>query len=104
MAHPAVVVLDADWTRLRAHAPFQLLALDGGGTGKDAQPPIDPDEWLEPGGVLLIDDFAPTASWPPTHEGRPDTARLHWLQHPRLLATQVRTQPDAVTIVATRAG
>jgi hypothetical protein len=52
----------------------------------------------------VLDDFTPGAGWPPTYDGRPDMARLHWLQHPRLLATEVRTQPNASTIIATFVG
>jgi hypothetical protein len=51
-----------------------------------------------------MDDFTPAQSWPPTRLGRPDTARLYWLQHPDLLATEIRTQPDAAAIIATFKG
>jgi predicted O-methyltransferase YrrM len=102
---PAVTVLDGDWAELRGSGPFELLALDGGGQGKDgAGPPASPREWLRPGGTLVMDDFTPARSWPPRHEGRPDAARLHWLQHPDLLATEIRTEPGAATIVATVKG
>jgi len=37
----------------------------------------------------------------PNREQVADQARLHWLQHPRLLATEIRTQPGAVTVLAT---
>jgi predicted O-methyltransferase YrrM len=103
-AVPAVTVLHGDWRELRTSGPFELLALDGGGQGKGAEAPISPREWISPGGTLVMDDFTPTSSWPPTHQGRPDAARLYWLQHPNMLATQIRTQPDAATIVATFKG
>jgi hypothetical protein len=38
------------------------------------------------------------------YQGRPDASRLYWLQHPDLLATEIRTQPDAAAIVATFKG
>jgi predicted O-methyltransferase YrrM len=101
---PAVTVLHGEWRELRGAGPFALLALDGGGQGKAEEPPISPREWLTPGGALVMDDFTPSASWPPTYLGRPDTVRLHWLQHPDLLATEIRTQPDASAIVATLMG
>jgi predicted O-methyltransferase YrrM len=100
----AVTILHGDWSRLRASGPFALLALDGGGQGKGSEPPACPREWLRPGGTVIMDDFAPAAAWPPTRQGRSDTSRLYWLQHPDLLATEVRTQPDAATIVATFKG
>jgi predicted O-methyltransferase YrrM len=100
----AVTVLHGDWARLRGSGPFALLALDGGGQGKGAEPPACPREWLRPGGTVVMDDFTPATSWPPTHQGRPDAARLYWLQHPDLLATEIRTEPGAAAIVATFKG
>lgn len=101
---PVVSVLHGDWAKLRSAGPFALLALDGGGQGKGADAPVCPREWLAPGGTLVMDDFTPADHWPPQHLGRPDTARLYWLEHPDLLATQVRTEPDAASIVATLKG
>lgn len=97
---PAVTVLHGDWSQLRGSGPFAMLALDGGGQGTGTEAPIRPGEWMAPGGTLIMDDFTPARAWPPTWQGRPDTARLYWLQHPDLLATEIRTQPDAATIVA----
>jgi hypothetical protein len=99
-----VTIRHGDWSQLRAFGPFALLALDGGGQGKGAEAPLCPREWLRPGGTLIMDDFTPAQAWPPTRLGRPDTARLYWLQHPDLLATEVRTQPDAAAIIATFKG
>jgi hypothetical protein len=75
--------------------------LDGGGSGKIGAP-IVVDEVLKFGGTLIIDDFTPFVEWPPTHEGRRDEARLFWLNHDKLLATEVRLSEDLSTIVATR--
>lgn len=99
-----VEIQHGDWQELRTRGPFDLLALDGGGQGKAGEPPLEPEQWLRPGGLVVIDDFTPDSSWPPLYDGRPDTARLHWLEHPRLIATQVRTQPDAATVLATYRG
>ena len=101
---PSVTVVHGDWRELRKSGAFALLSLDGGGQGKGAEPPICPGEWMSPGGTIVIDDFTPSAQWPPMHAERPDTARLYWLQHPDLLATQIRTQPDTAAIVATFKG
>jgi predicted O-methyltransferase YrrM len=102
--HPNVTVLHDDWRALLAHAPFDLLVLDGGGAGKDGGDPPDPAVALAPGGTLVVDDFTPSAEWPPTHDGAIDGARLHWLEHPMLSAAEVRTTADSVTIVASRRG
>jgi predicted O-methyltransferase YrrM len=99
---PGVRVLTGDWTELVAHGPFDLLVLDGGGQGKGTQPPLDVERWVRPGGLVVLDDFTPSAQWPPVHQGRPDTARLHWLQHRLLLATELPLTPAAATIVGRR--
>ncbi|WP_035796259.1 O-methyltransferase [Kitasatospora mediocidica] len=101
---PQVRVLCADWTELYEHGPFDLLVLDGGGQGKGIEPPADPARLLSPQGTLVMDDFTPSPGWPPLHEGRPDTARLHWLEHPALRAVEVRLAPDLSSVVATLRG
>jgi predicted O-methyltransferase YrrM len=99
---PDVTVECADWTAIAAHGPFDLLVLDGGGQGKDAGAPADPSALLRPGGVLVIDDFTPSLGRPPTYEGRPDTARLHWLDHPALRTVELPLAPDLAVLVATK--
>lgn len=101
---PAVRVHTGDWRRLQAFAPFDLLVLDGGGQGKGDEPPLDPAAWLRLGGLLVIDDFTPLTTWPPTYAGHVDTARQQWLDHPRLRATQVGITPASATILATYIG
>jgi predicted O-methyltransferase YrrM len=98
--HPGVRVQHADASALRAYGPFDLLVLDGGGQGKGQEPPLSPGDWLRPGGLVVLDDFTPSPGWPPLHQGVPDAARLFWLTHPDLLATQLNVAPDATTIVA----
>jgi predicted O-methyltransferase YrrM len=99
---PNVTTLEGDWSRLAEHAPFDLLVLDGGGSGKQDGEYADPRTYLKPNGTVVIDDFSPVPTWPPTLDGKPDEARLHWLEHPDLLATEVQVGPGAVTILATR--
>jgi predicted O-methyltransferase YrrM len=102
---PGVTVINDDWTALLAHGPFDLLVLDGGGSGKASiDTALDPKLALKPFGALVIDDFTPSASWPPVHDGEVDVARLHWLTHPDLLATEVVVCPDMSTVVAVRRG
>ncbi|MFJ3760785.1 O-methyltransferase [Streptomyces sp. NPDC090080] len=104
-AHPAVTVLHGDWPDIEAHGPFDLLVLDGGGQGKaPGDRPAAVERLLAPGGTVVIDDFTPAATWPPRHRGGQDRARLHWLEHPALRATEIRLAPDLSTVVATLAG
>ncbi|MFD9124273.1 O-methyltransferase [Kitasatospora sp. NPDC059571] len=98
---PDVRVLCADWTELYAHGPYDLLVLDGGGQAKGGGT-ADPERLLAPGGVLVVDDFTPVGSWPPLFEGRPDGARLHWLQHPALRAVDLPLAADLSSVVAVR--
>ncbi|WP_344918962.1 O-methyltransferase [Streptosporangium oxazolinicum] len=99
---PGVRVLHADWTEVYAHGPYDLLVLDGGGQGKNGEAAADPERLLTPGGVLVVDDFAPSATWPPEHLGRPDSARVHWLDHPALRAVDIPLSGDLSTVVGVR--
>lgn len=104
---PDVSVLTGDWRALRDYGPFDLLALDGGGQGKGGDPAAqaaDPAGWLKTGGLVVLDDFSPLTQWPPLFEGEVDAARLHWLDHPRLRATQVNLTPEAATLLGTYLG
>jgi predicted O-methyltransferase YrrM len=102
--HPNVTIVSGDWTAIVDHGPFDLLVLDGGGAGKGDGMPVDPDTLLAANGTLVIDDFTPATSWPPEHDGTRDNARLHWLDNPRVDATEIRTSATSATIVATRRG
>ncbi len=99
-----VTVLCGNWPELARYGPFDLLVLDGGGQGKGDEPPLDPTDWLVPGGTLVIDDFTPFTTWPTEHNGGPDMARLHWLAHPDLLATEITLTTSLATIVARLVG
>ena len=101
---PRAEIIQGDWRELREYGPFDLLALDGGGQGKGSDPAIEPDEWLNPGGLTVIDDFAPLTSYPPMFQGQVDTVRKHWLEHPRMRATQIRVTPDWSALLATYVG
>lgn len=102
---PSLTVINDDWAALLARGPFDLLVLDGGGSGKaSTDTAVDPKLALRPFGALVIDDFTPLATWPPVHDGEVDLARLHWLTHPDLLATEVVLCAEMSTIVAARRG
>ena len=88
---PDVDVLHGDWREvLPAHAPFDLIFVDGG-RAKD-----DPDAVLSlaaPGATLVLDDFS-------SERERPDPRRDSWLEHPRLAAVELATGRTARVIVA----
>jgi predicted O-methyltransferase YrrM len=100
-SHANVHVENAGWVTLFDYGPFDLLVLDGGGSGK-TDTPVVVDEVLTVGGTLIIDDFTPFTDWPPTYKGQIDELRLFWLTHPNLLATEIRLSDDLSTIVAVR--
>jgi predicted O-methyltransferase YrrM len=100
-----VSVIHGDWRELKAHGPFDLLVLDGGGKGKEPgdDPPLDPDGWLAPGGTIVLDDFTPAGTpGAPAH----DRARAYWLEHPALRSTELRLSANLATVIGTyvRAG
>lgn len=64
--------------------------------------PADVERLLTPGGTVVVDDFTPATTWPPLHDGVPDLARLHWLEHPALRSAELRLAPDLSTVVGTR--
>jgi len=100
---PQVTVIHGDWREIGSAAPFDLLVLDGGGSGKPGcGDPVDPAVVLRPGGTLVIDDLTPAWAWPPMFQGQVDAARLHWLTHPGLDAAELRLAPDLAALVATR--
>ncbi|MFY1691782.1 O-methyltransferase [Plantactinospora sp. WMMB782] len=98
---PDVEVVSGDWTLIEGYGPFDLLVLDGGGNGKQGAA-ADPVRLLRPGGTVVVDDFTPLTGWPPMLGPAPDAARLGWLRHPALLATEVRLAPDLATVLGTR--
>ena len=98
---PDVTIIHGDWTAVDEYRPFDLLVLDGGGNGKRSGA-ADPERLLAPGGLLIIDDFTPLTGFPPMYQGEIDRARLDWLEHPALMASEVRLASDLATIIATR--
>lgn len=99
-ADDEIDVFHADWTTLADHAPFSLLFLDAG-SAKSA-PRDDVLALLEPGGMVVLDDFAPTASWPPLVDGRVDVVRQEWLSDARMTGVDVMVAEDTAVIIAVR--
>jgi predicted O-methyltransferase YrrM len=95
-----VEVLAADWSTLLDKGPFSLLFLDSRdskGAGPDAIAEI-----VEPGGVVVLDDFTPCSSWPPVFEGRVDVLREGWLTDERFTTAEVMVATDASVLIATK--
>jgi predicted O-methyltransferase YrrM len=95
-----VEVLAADWSTLRDKGPFSLLFLD-------AREPKDSGadtivDLVEPGGVVVLDDFTPCSSWPPVYEGRVDVLREQWLTDERFTTVEVMVAPDASVLIAAK--
>ena len=90
----------ADWNVLRDHGPFSLLFLDSGTPEEVGVDSIV--DLLEPGGIVVLDDFTPCESWPPITYGRVDTLREQWLTDERFTAVELMVAPDASAVVATR--
>ncbi len=63
---------------------------------------------VEPGGIVVLDDFTPCESWPPITYGRVDTLREQWLTDERFTAVEVmvartprRSSPRDASLAAT---
>ncbi len=95
-----VEVVAADCGSLAGRGPFSLLFLDA--REPEASGPDVVSELVEPGGVVVLDDFTPCDSWPPLTGGRVDSLRERWLTDDRFTAVELRVAADTSAIVATR--
>jgi predicted O-methyltransferase YrrM len=96
---PGVEVVSGDWTVLAAHAPFSLLFVDA----RDAKESVDAlADLIEPGGMVVLDDFTPCTHWPPIYEGRVDSLREQWLSDVRFTTVEVMVTDDSSVVLATR--
>lgn len=95
-----VEVLSADWSTMREHGPFSLLFLDAREpklAGADTVVDL-----IEPGGVVVLDDFTPCGSWPPVFAGRVDVLREQWLTDERFTTVEVMVASDASVLIASK--
>lgn len=100
---PNVTIIHGDAGELFTRGPFDLLVHDGGwGTGKTGGAKVDPTDVLKEGGVMTDDDYTAMGTWPPTFKGELDEGRAYWLEHPGLLATEIRVTPSMAVVVARR--
>ena len=95
-----VEVLSADWSTMRDRGPFSLLFLDAREPKTAGADTII--DLVEPGGVVVLDDFTPCSSWPPVYEGRVDTLREQWLTDERFTSVEVMVAEDASVLIATK--
>jgi predicted O-methyltransferase YrrM len=95
-----VEVLSADWSTMREQGPFSLLFLDAREpklAGADTVVDL-----IEPGGVVVLDDFTPCESWPPIFAGRVDVLREQWLTDERFTTVEVMVASDASVLIASK--
>ena len=95
-----VEVVAADWSTLCDRGQFSLLFLDAREPeGIGAESLVD---LVEPGGVVVLDDFTPCSSWPPLYEGRVDSLREQWLTDERFTSAEVMVASDTSVLLATK--
>jgi predicted O-methyltransferase YrrM len=95
-----VEVVAADSSTLSDRGPFSLLFLDS--REPDASGPDTVVDLVEPGGMVVLDDFVPCASWPPVDGGRVDVLRERWLTDERFTTAEILVAPDTAALIATR--
>ncbi|MDQ3616209.1 MAG: class I SAM-dependent methyltransferase [Actinomycetota bacterium] len=95
-----VEVLAADWSTLRDRGPFSLLFLDAREPKASGADTII--DLVQPGGVVVLDDFTPCESWPPIFAGRVDVLRERWLTDERFTTVEVMVASDASVLIATK--
>ena len=57
---------------------------------------------LDVGGMLVVDDFVPCASWPPLRSGRVDDLRMAWLADDRFTSVDVMVAEDTSVLIAVK--
>lgn len=95
-----VEVHTGDWMTLERFAPFSLLFVDVREVKRSGLDVIA--DMVQPGGVVVLDDFTPCAQWPPIYEGRVDVMREQWLTDSRFTAVEVMVTDDASVVLAAR--
>ncbi|WP_152364892.1 O-methyltransferase [Microlunatus speluncae] len=98
--HDDIDVFHADWTSLADHAPFSLIFIDAGSARSTSREQII--DLLGEGGMIVLDDFVPTSSWPPVVGGRIDTLRQEWLSDERFACADVMVAEDTSVLIAVR--
>lgn len=96
-----IEVLDGGCEVLRERGPFSLLYLN-----RAIAASIERDlAWslVCPGGMVVIDDFTPSAEWPPRElGGAVDGLRQGWLSDERFISAEVDVACDVSVVLAVR--
>lgn len=96
-----IEVVAAGWDELAGRAPFSLISVDAQ-TVRDL-PRTELIDLTEPGGMIVIDNFSPSAAWPPMGpRGSVDALRMEWLTDPRLVSADLMVTHDTSLVVAVR--
>ncbi len=91
---PAIEVLSGDWSLALDRGPFSLLFSDSG-IKRAAGDPEKLLPLLDPGGLIVLDDFTPGY-------GQDDPARTVWFENRNYRAIEVPLTLDASVILATK--
>jgi predicted O-methyltransferase YrrM len=96
-----VTALHGDWRDALAHGPFDLIFSDCAPAKRETEQLDALIDALNPGGMLVLDNFSPPALLPVAlHGGDPERERL-WA-HPRLSCTEVAVSTQERVILAVR--
>lgn len=96
---PRIEVREGDWSSLKDLAPFSLLFIDVNEVKENVDLVAD---LLEPGGIVVLDEFEPSPVWPPIVEGRVDLVREQWMTDERFTAVEMLIDADASVVIAAR--
>jgi predicted O-methyltransferase YrrM/tRNA(Arg) A34 adenosine deaminase TadA len=98
-----VTALHGDWRDALAHGPFDLIFSDCAPAKRETEQLDALIDALNPGGMLVLDNFSPPALLPVAlHGGDPERERL-WAE-PRLTCTEVAVSAGERVILAVRRG
>lgn len=95
-AEKAATFLLGDWREALRHAPFGLAFVDVGEAKDDGADEVI--EAMEPGGLLMLDDFSPG----PLYQGQHDERWHRWMHHPKLISSEILVERDSAAILASR--
>jgi predicted O-methyltransferase YrrM len=99
-ANDDIDVMHADWSRLAEHGPFSLVFMDAQSAKSWPREVIV--DLLQEGGMIVMDDFIPSTTWPPLVRGRVDVLRQEWLTDDRFVSVDVMVAQDTSVIIAVK--